>query len=250
MSGGMSSLNFEDKFLPDLRNFTSAFDSYKPIIRQMARGRSVLEIGAGRYPLFSRDELETENITYSANDVDQGELDAMVYDVDRHVFDVCKEVPTQCVGKFDVIFSKMVQEHLRDTLSFYRNISMMLKPGGIALNFHPVLYAFPFIINKHMPETLSSRLLQFFRKHRNKHQSPKFPAFYDCCVISETVRQKIRATGFSDVQQFAFYGHPYYDSLPIVRSVHRRFTDYTIRKDLSVLATFSYTVCTKAPRAH
>jgi SAM-dependent methyltransferase len=240
-------LDIGSDMLFDRRHSSAAFAAYKPIILQLSRGKSVLEIGAGRNPLFSPAELAAENIAYSANDIAQSELNAMLHEVPRFAFDASQHVPGECLSRFDVIFSKMVQEHVQDTLGFYRNIALMLKPGGIALNFHPVLYALPFVVNKLMPESWSDPLLYRLRKDRNKERSPKFPAVYDHCTVSETVRQRIRDCGFAHVRQIAFYGHGYYKSLPLVRDAHRRFTDYAMGRDLTTLASFSYTLCMKAP---
>jgi SAM-dependent methyltransferase len=240
-------LDIGSDMLFDRRHSSAAFAAYKPIILQLSRGKSVLEIGAGRNPLFSPAELAAEDITYSANDIAQSELDAMEHEVPRFAFDASRHAPQECLSRFDVIFSRMVQEHLQDTLAFYRNIALMLKPGGIALNFHPVLYALPFVVNKLMPESWSDPLLYRLRKDRTKERSPKFPAVYDHCTVSEAVRQRIRDAGFAHVRQIAFYGHGYYKSLPLIRDAHRRFTDYAMSRDLTALASFSYTLCMTAP---
>ncbi|WP_181705629.1 methyltransferase domain-containing protein [Chthonobacter rhizosphaerae] len=232
-------------FLDLERTSQAAFGEYKRIVLEKSARKTVLEVGAGRQPLFKPDELRQYDIDYVANDISQVELDAMPVEVPKYAFDASADVPDECVGRFDFIFSKMVQEHIRNTPRYYRNLSRMLKPGGLALNFHPVLYAVPFIINRLMPETLSDPLLYMMRKDRTRERNPKFPALYDHCVISEKVRANLKAQGFREVLQVPFYGHGYYKMFPGIRTVHAKVTSALRRRDFTPLASFSYTVAIK-----
>jgi SAM-dependent methyltransferase len=227
------------------RTSSEAFKNYKSIVIEQSKGKTVLEIGAGRQPLFSPDELAEYKIDYVGNDISQIELDAMSLAVPKYVFDAGKSVPADCLGRFDFIFSKMVQEHIDGTPQYYQNLSRMLKHDGIALNFHPVLYSAPFVINRLMPERLSDPLLYALRSDRTRTRNPKFPALYDHCVISRKVRESLRAQGFSEVVQIPFYGHGYYKKLPLIRDIHRKVTDFIRRKDVTFMASFSYTLAIK-----
>lgn len=241
----MGAIEIINEKLAGRRDSKSAFALYKPLLLGLSEGKSVLEIGAGRAPLFSKAEISEHNIDYNANDISETELLAMLEPLPYFAFDASKSIPESLEGKFDLIFSKMVQEHVSGTVEFYKNIARMLKPGGIVLNFHPVLYAFPFIVNRLLPEGLSDPLLYAIRKDRTRDRSPKFPALYDQCVISRAVRERLSSQGFSEIHQLPFYGHGYYRAFPIVRDVHDKFTRYAQKNDLTALATFSYTVGVK-----
>ncbi len=224
---------------------SEAFKNYKSIVIEQSKGKTVLEIGAGRQPLFSPEELVQYEINYVGNDISQVELDAMPLAVPKYVFDASKDVPADCLDRFDFIFSKMVQEHIEGTPRYYQNLAKMLKHGGVALNFHPVLYAFPFVINRLMPERLSDPLLYALRTDRTRMRNPKFPALYDHCVISRKVRDNLKGQDFSEVVQIPFYGHGYYKSLPMIRNIHRRITDFIRSKGVTVMASFCYTLAIK-----
>jgi SAM-dependent methyltransferase len=227
------------------RSSEFAFSNYKKLVLEYSSGKTVMEVGAGRQPVFTPEELQVHQIDYVANDISSVELDAMPIPVPKFAFDVSKSVPTDCIDRFDFIFSKMVQEHIDGTPRYYRNLSQMLKPGGMALNFHPVLYALPFIINRLLPESLSDPLLYLTRKDRTRTKNPKFPALYDHCVVSQKVRSSLMAQGFSDVIQVPFFGHGYYRVFPGLRQVHRRLSRSLQAMNANKLATFCYTIAIK-----
>lgn len=227
------------------RTPAAAFSAYKPILLELAEFHTVMEIGAGRHALFSRDEIAAKSIDYVANDINPGELSALPNGITSLVFDASGEFPLECEGKFDLIFSRMVQEHISGTRRFYSNMARMLRPGGVALQFHSVLYALPFVINRLIPETLSDPLLYWLQPNRTHEKNPKFPALYDHCRVSAGVRERLRQQGFREVYQIPFYGHGYYKKFPVVREIHGAATDLIRNLDLTGLASFCYTVAQK-----
>ena len=65
------------------------------------------------------------------------------------------------IGRFDLVISRMVMEHVRDAKRAWTNISGLLAPGGVAFAFHPTLYAPPFLINWLAPEALTAPVFAF-----------------------------------------------------------------------------------------
>lgn len=218
---------------------------YKPIVFELSRRKSVLEIGAGRNPLFSQVEIAAGDIDYTANDLDAGELAAMPEDLNSRAFNASGMVPDDCVSRYDFIFSRMVQEHLPDTLSYYQNLARMLRPGGIALNLHPVFFSLPFLINRHLPESITEPILYLTRRDRSSSISPKFPAVYDRCLVSERVRESIKRQGFGYVWQRPFYGHGYYKFAKPIHILQRAYAKFLWQRKLTPFATFCYTVAIK-----
>lgn len=228
-----------------------AWANFLPTVVALIRAteaKRVMEIGGGRSPSFGRDEVEALGIDYVSNDISARELDKAPAWAGRAHFDIQSSDPAMILpfaGRIDLAFSKMVMEHVASYRRAYANIFGLLKEGGIAISFHPVLYALPFVLNRLAPEAASQRLLRAVFPNRTDEGVPKFPAYYSGCVISERVRTTLREIGFSGVWQIPFYGHRYYKRIPGLRAAHGRFTDYVKKRGMTRFASFAFTVVRK-----
>jgi SAM-dependent methyltransferase len=228
-----------------------AWQNYTATVLDLIEGNganAVIEIGGGRFPLFKQDDVERLGISYTSNDISQRELDRAPVWANKARFDVQtpdRDSVAPFAESFDFAFSKMVMEHVASYRRAYANLFTILRPGGLAIAFHPTLYALPFVVNKLMPESASSKLLKLAFPDRHDDGIPKFPAFYDGCVISDSVRKTISGIGFRDMWQIPFYGHGYYNKFPLVRNAHAVITQYAMRHDITQMATFSYTIVRK-----
>lgn len=210
--------------------------------------KSVLEVGGGRFPYLTREEIERLGIEYTSNDISARELSLAPQWVRKAHFDIQTDdhaTVAPFAGQFDFAFSKMVMEHVASYERAYRNLYEVLRPGGVTVAFHPVLYAFPFVINRVIPEKLAARILTAMFPHRDDNGIPKFPAVYSGCRISSRVRDKLKAIGFSGVWQVPFYGHNYYYKLPLLRGVHASVTEWAKDHRLSAIASYAYTIAVK-----
>ena len=211
--------------------------------------KRVLEIGGGRSPLFDRATIEALGVEYIVNDVVQRELDRAPDYVSKARFDIAgdpDEIPPEMAGTIDVAFSRMVFEHVSSAERAYRNLSRLLRANGVALNFHPVLYSPPFVANWLLPEEVAFKVVNFFEhKERGDDLVPKFPARYSWCVIRGGIRERIRATGFSQVRQIPFYGHRYLRRVPVIRGLEGSLHKFAAWANFPLLASFSYTIVQK-----
>ena len=64
--------------LPD-NHRDSAYRQYKNIVTALAPDRRLLEIGAGRRPLLTPEEIKARNIRYTANDIIAERLDLIPF---------------------------------------------------------------------------------------------------------------------------------------------------------------------------
>jgi SAM-dependent methyltransferase len=231
------------RMLPNTRR-ESAFIQYKNIVSTLATNRSLLEIGAGRRPLLTSTEIKHLNIDFVANDIAEGELDRIPFPVKKAVFDCCDDLPSAFFNSFDVICSKMVQEHVKSGVNFYRNIFRLLKPGGIAFNFHPTLYCAPFLINKIVPDSFSSFILRLSRR-ATIDTIPKFHATYELCYSSRRTAMLIKNIGFSEVVIFPFYHHEYFKTFPVLRFFDDAISTLAQARDIRLLSSYAYTVVKK-----
>jgi SAM-dependent methyltransferase len=223
----------------------SAYLQYKNIVSTLATNRSLLEIGAGRRPLWTSTEIKQHNIDYVANDIVERELDRIPFPVKKAVFDCCGDPPRVFLNSFDVICSKMVQEHVKSGDNFYRNIFRMLKPGAVAINFHPTLYCPPFLINRILPDNISSFILGLLTRERTEETRAKFPTTYELCYSSRQTAKLIKNIGFSKVSIFPFYHHEYFKKIPLLRIFDDAISTWAQTRDIRLLSSYAYTVVKK-----
>ncbi len=210
--------------------------------------RSVMEVGGGRAPSLKQDMIERLDVRYTSNDISERELSLAPPWVSRACFDIQTDDDRALVGHegaYDLIFSRMVMEHVPSYRNAYRNISKLLSPTGVAIAFHPTLYAAPFVLNLMLPETLSRKVLQRIFPNRVDDGVPKFPSYYSGCVVSARLRKNIEGMGFRQVRQIPFYSHSYYRSFPGLRSTHQAVSKAIARLDITTLAAYAFTIVRK-----
>lgn len=233
---------------------TWAWDNYRPTIlafvealrnagRRQDGGIRLLEVGGGRGPQLTPAQAEDLGVVLTVNDIDARELSLAPAGFATARFDIAGDVDPGLFGKFDLIFSRMVFEHVKDAPRAWRNIRALLAPGGVALAFHPTLYSPPFVLNWLMPEGVSARLLKRFFPWRHDGDYPKFPARYEMCFAAASrVAPALRDAGFSEVLIAPFFGHRYLRSVPVVREVEGALHVLAERRDWRALASYAYTL--------
>ena len=229
-----------------VRRTEHAWQALKPTLEHVIRGipaRNVLEIGSGRHPHFSVAEAQALGFELTVNDLDARELDHAPREHRRLVLDFAADIggTPVALGTYDLIFSRMVFEHVRDPRMAWSNVHKMLAPGGVGFAFVPTLFSPPFVINRIMPEALSSLLLRAFDRTRTPDGIPKFPAYYRNCRASETALSPMfKQIGFSEVCVVPFFGTPYFPSIPVLKHVARAFDRIIEARDLRTFASYAY----------
>jgi len=250
-AGGTAALSGYVEGLSEHRSSEWAWRHYKDVLVDLLRirdARRIVEIGGGRFPLFNRAEIAPFGVEYIINDVSPAELARAPSEVGKVCFDIASQNPTEIdalAGTIDLTFSKMVFEHLPDTLQAYRNIYKMLSRRGICLNFHPVLFSLPFLINYLAPTAPAERLLQRLAPKRNRHEQPKFPATYDCCRVSKYLQNTLRSIGYRHVWQLPFWFHEYFVKFPGLKQCDWMVNKIAERGNCTALASYCYTIVVK-----
>ena len=133
------------------------------IISQIQSGeiKNVCDIGGGANPQLDSNTINELGIKYSILDISQAELDKAPDEYEKINADIASS-DIQTEPTFDLMFSKMLAEHVRDGAQFHKNVFDLLNPGGIAIHFFPTLYTLPFLVNRVFPETLTDKLLNYF----------------------------------------------------------------------------------------
>lgn len=226
---------FERSHLAAFRDFPSTL--YGLVARYP--NAKVLELGGGRAPSFPIHDMPKNIASYTVNDIDPSELARASDDYDKACFDVTGDV-SAFNGQYDIIFSRTLIEHVADGRKMHRNVRDLLRPGGVAFHMAPTLYALPFVINKLLPETLSTKILYtVFPKRRNNKN--KFPAHYSWCYGDrDRMQTMLKEIGFDQVAIRSFFGHAYFDKFPIIRDADRALAALAERKDWSSLGSYAH----------
>ncbi len=238
-------LEYLVKCLSPSNGYRWAGDNYKSTVLRlcdMQHCRHLLEIGGGRRPLLEQAEIRAE-IHYTVNDISQRELDLGPDWVHKTCFDISGDKVPEAT--YDLIFSKMVLEHVKNGRRVYENIFKLLADGGICINFHPTLYSLPFLINYVLPDAASRWLLSIFLLPRSETEHLKFPAYYSWCLATERQRRMLLEVGYGDALIWPFYGHGYFRKIPVVRTIDNAIQQFAQRRDIRILSSYAYTIVMK-----
>ena len=228
------------------KSWQTAMMGYDQALRAIVdrfRAPDILELGGGRHPSFRMSELPECVASYTVNDISRDELALVPPGYSTACFDVSGDV-AGFEGSYDVVFSRFLAEHVPDGRAMHRNVHALLRPGGVAFHLIPTLYALPFVINRALPEEAGGKLLSLFVPRRNI--SPKFPAHYSACYgDTSRMRNMFNDIGYSKADIRNFYGHFYYEGIPGLRSIEKRFTALASRMNWSWCSSYAYLVVEK-----
>lgn len=203
--------------------------------------RRILEVGAGANPSLAPDQVAKLGVEYTTNDVLQSELDKADGAYRKLCHDFSRDgCPESMAGTFDLVFSRMVNEHVEDGRLYHRNLRRLLRDGGLSLHWFSTLYAFPFLANWLLPESLTGRLLRAFAP-RDEHRAGKFRAHYSWSRgPTQDMIRKFESTGFEVIEYRGYFGHTYYRRrFPLLHSVEMRKAAWLVRHPVPALTSYS-----------
>lgn len=205
----------------------------------------VCEIGGGANPLLKADINSDPNLIYSIIDISESELNKAP-DTYQKIKANISATDFSTDQAYDLIFSRMLAEHIQDAPLFHRNVHSMLSPGGLAVHFFPTLYTLPFCLNLLIPEKLSDYLLNRFAP-RDSYRHAKFPAYYHWCrgPLKSQI-QKFQCLQYEVIEYRGCFGHPrYYDKLKWLQYLHNLKTDILLKKPQPLLTSYACVILRK-----
>ncbi|MGI9303179.1 MAG: methyltransferase domain-containing protein [Gammaproteobacteria bacterium] len=239
--------------IPLERTSQFAWANYKAEVERLIVSKSrpdIIEIGAGRNPLFSELDLPENVGSYTLGDISRKELDLAPRLWNKSCFDICGDV-SSVTARFDVAFTRMLAEHVPDGYRFHSNVFSLLKPGGVAIHFMPTLFSPPFVINKVLPDRLSRKILSAFFSNRNDEEIPKFPAHYSMCYgKSARLIKRYRSIGYTGVDVRTFYGHGYFSKIPILRELDDTMTNLAHKWSWTLFGAYAFVTLAKPELRH
>jgi SAM-dependent methyltransferase len=232
------------------RDTESGWRELKPTILRLAaqtHAKRLLEIGGGRFPFLTPAEVNGLNCELTVNDIASSELALAPPVFPSCCFDIAQELPAslEC-GSFNLVFSRMVFEHVRDARKAWANVYRLLSAGGIGFAYVPTLFSPPFVVNLLSPEALSGRMLRSIDSDRTDAKVPKFPAYYHLCRASQgAVEPQLTKIGFKEVVVVPFFGTPYLPVVPLLKHIGRAFDKIVERLDARTFASYAYIIARK-----
>ena len=223
------------------------WNEYSAFVQRMVQecgARKICDVGGGANPVLSLQFVNDNQLDCTVLDISSTELEKAPKGYKKLVQDIEAEGsgPTD---QFDLVVTKMMAEHLKNGRLFHKNIFSMLRPGGVAIHYFPTLYALPFLVNRLIPERLSSYMLDVFLP-RDRYQLGKFPAYYSWCYgPTSPMLKMLTEIGYEIMQYRGFFGNTYYTRIPILRNLHRAYTQYLAKHPTPYLTSFAQVVLRK-----
>jgi len=196
-------------------------------------GGRVCELGGGARPVLEPAFLDEHGLSCLVVDISQAELqkaprgyDTLLGDASSPQFETGAHD-----GSYDLVFSRVLAEHVRDPRQFHANVRRLLHPGGVAMHFFPTLWWPPFMANRLLPEALAERILLRLEPWRVRSgKSGKFPAYYRWC-FGPTRRQidRFATVGFSVERCVAYFGEASHAPGRLLKQLNNAWTELMLR---------------------
>src|SRR6266851_39254 len=234
-------------------HLTEAWDGYRDWLVLLIRTTSpkrILEVGGGANPALSLEEVAALGVNeYTVLDVSERELAKTPSGYAKICADICSD-DLPVTSNYDLVISRMLAEHVRYPRKFHKNIYHLLVPGGRAFHFFPTLLCPIFLANAVIPEQIGYRLLRWFTPETVKSPDAKFPAYYRWTY--GPVRFQIRRfekLGYEVETYKGFFGHGYYNRIPLVRRIHRGLTNMLLKRPVPLFTSCAYLVLQRPSEA-
>jgi cyclopropane fatty-acyl-phospholipid synthase-like methyltransferase len=208
-------------------------------------GMQVLDVGSGRLPC-RKPALRPRDCHYVGLDISGAELaaaEAGSYD-ECVVADIAGPRQEELVGRFDLVVSFQVLEHVRPLDVALENMRAYLRPGGRLVAQMSGSFA-PFsLLGKVMPQRPKVWLLHTLL---DREPAEIFPAHYDRCYAT-ALRRMTRE--WNDVDVVALHrGASYLHFSKTLRALYLVYERSLTRHNLDDLASYFIVEATKAPAA-
>lgn len=205
---------------------------------------SILEIGAGANPTLNSSFIREWKIDYTISDIDDTELRKADDIYKKLVADFSSKI--NITQKFDLVFSRMVGEHINNGEIFHNNIYKVLNKGGVSFHCFSTLYALPFIFNRFLPDRISDLLLAKIAP-RDTFQHGKFKAHYDWCRGPSTkMISRFENIGFEIAEYVGYFGHNYYKKIPLLNKIEILKSELLKKYPVPFLTSYAHIVLKKA----
>ena len=176
------------------------------LIRGLADGAIVLDLGGGRQCVYARAVDPPGRVKLVAIDISPEELAQNGDVTETYVADVAAGLPMPDAS-VDLILSRALLEHVDGVPSAIRHMARALRPGGVALHIVPCRYSLFAMAARLLPFGPLLWLTHNIMPHTRAYIG--FPVHYDHCY-PQALEHEFRMAGFSDVQLQTTWACPGY----------------------------------------
>lgn len=231
------------------KDVTELWQSYPDLLLELARDHGVsdvAELGGGAKPFVGDTEKWGFVNHRMVIDISADELAKAGTGVETQVADLCQPIATGHNG-YDLVFSSLLCEHLPDPRTFHENCFNLLRPGGLSVHFFPTLFAFPFVVNRLIPERLAYQVLHKIHRERLEHgKYDKFPAYYRWTTgPTRRAMKRFESVGFEIKSFFGTFGHQYYHQIPPLNASEFAKARFLLRHPVPALTSYAVVVLRK-----
>lgn len=220
------------------------------------RGGKVCELGGGARPALEPDFLRDHRLDCLVVDISESELNkaptgyaTLVGDVSSPGFRTGEHD-----GAYDLVFSRVLAEHVRDARQFHVNVRRLLRLGGTAMHFFPTLWWPPFVANRMLPERLAEWILLKVEPWRDSSgKAGKFPAYYHWCRgPTQGQIARLLSVGFTVEHCVAYFGETSHAPGPVLGAMNDAWTRAMLRRPSYHFTSYAtYTLrATDSARSH
>lgn len=224
----------------DIETLWKGYDEYVRELALCEGAQNIAELGGGANPVLGDNERWGFASHRIVVDISAEELAKAGGDVETRVLDLCQPVRD---GRemYDIVFSKMLCEHVPDGRAFHRNCFDLLRPGGLAVHYFPTLYTLPFVLNRLIPEQAARTLLRKIQPGRiddPKHE--KFPAYYRWTTgPTKRAIRRFESVGFELEQWHGAFGHHYYHLVKPLDALEQAKSRFLLEHPVPALTSFA-----------
>ncbi|AMO60417.1 Methyltransferase domain [Mycolicibacterium phlei] len=233
----------------DYTDLDTLWKGYDTFVRELAQREGVervAELGGGANPIIGDADLWGFAKHRVVIDISATELAKAQGDVETRVADLCQPI-TEEHNTYDLLFSKMLCEHLPDARMFHQNCFNLLRPGGLSVHYFPTLFTFPFVVNKLIPEKAALAIVDKLQPGRlQMGNMDKFPAYYRWTTgPTKRAIRRFESVGFEVEQWHGAFGHHYYHVLKPLDAIEKAKTRFLIKHPVPALTSFAVVVLRK-----
>jgi SAM-dependent methyltransferase len=233
----------------DYIDMDKLWKGYDDFVVELARRNgvtTVAELGGGANPVVGDSEKWGFAEHRIVVDISANELAKAQGDVQTRVADLCQPIDDG-LAAYDLVFSKMLCEHLPKPRVFHENCFKLLRPGGLSVHFFPTLGAFPYVVNKIIPEKFARSVLDKLQPGRLQLGTmDKFPAYYRWTTgPTKLAIRRYESVGFKVEEWHGAFGHHYYHVIPPLAALERAKSNFLLEHPVPALTSFAVVVLRK-----
>ena len=221
-----------------LSSYKNAWSDFYQILDSLLRSQeisAVLEIGGGARPFLTEEQVNQYGIRYVVIDSSFDELEkSKAAYFDPRVVDLSNETIEE---KYDLIFSKMLLEHMEHPDEFHHNILKAMHHQSIVVHFYACRYSLHAIINKMLPSSWTDFIV-YKLQGRNPEKQGKFKAYYKKCLgPTKKERRYFENLGYQISTFNGYLGHDYLKRIYILSIIERIYSNLLVRIGSSSLCS-------------